>query len=143
MTPRGKRSVDRLMKKQFEGSEQIVCSACLFPMEEDTVGRNVWVVSACGHPIHMACAQEHLARYLERSDLPDIIEANSGPNGNKKILAKAQFMAEKYHWGGAPCPICMLPFPLRHMHDSQAHVDPPTKQTLKDEYALRYGHIME
>ena len=88
------------------------CVACL---EDFLTGpqRSHMVIMACDHPIHMDCLVRHAFAYMERQNLTfSAEELDALPMNALNDVFKKRWLLMRC---GAPCPVCRMPLPMRHM----------------------------
>ena len=71
------------------------------------------VIMACDHPIHWDCLQKHTLAYMERVNVMRVVDPPDDVDDD--ALNSTTITELKYVDQGAPCPMCRLPFPMRHM----------------------------
>lgn len=105
---RCRRFVKRSWKvPQAERHEKWQCVACL---ESDT---NPMMFLACDHGMHVECYFKHARAHMERVGIPLVDNMSMDVSAERRqMVAAVNAMMEA---AGAPCPMCRLPYPNRHM----------------------------
>lgn len=88
------------------------CVACL---EDFLTGprRSPMITMACDHPIHMDCFHQHASAYMDGQNLTfSAEELDALPMNMLNDVFKKRWLLMRC---GAPCPVCRMPLPMRHM----------------------------
>jgi hypothetical protein len=110
---RHNRFLARMWKTPLDKRQQNrTCVACL---EDFLTGpqRGPMMIMACDHPIHMDCFDQHASAYMDGQNLTfSEEELDALPMKVFNDVLKKRYMLMR---GGAPCPVCRMPFPMQHM----------------------------
>lgn len=94
--------------------EKYECIVC-----QGTLSKSHMLFMACDHPIHVECFEQHAIAHMSLNGMMTTKDLQ----GNSELmealsLKEVQEICEEeyvYRTAGAPCPVCRLPFPMRHM----------------------------